>query len=506
VARKPASYPYPTASAERLGVDSSLVAGFSETFLAHGFDKPKPTPQFHYDLWAWDLSPQPLGVAVCPRGHGKTTASTITCTLADVLFGAEDFEIIVGVNEPKASKFLQNISYILTDPAYADLQQAFAVQVLIDNATELVGRVQGREFCILARGRGQKVRGELWRQKRPGKIRVDDLEDDEEVLNDDSRDKYKSWFLNAVLPAGREDSKIRMVGTILHSDSLLQNFLDDSQLNPQAEDPQWHGFFRSAHKSFNDFSNLLWPEEFSEARLRRIQKWYVKQKKPNGYSQEYLGKAIAEGNEFFAAEGFIEMENRDFNRSMVRYGAIDFAVSTKKDTDNTAFSIVGVNSDYERCVIDCQADIIDTLTACEKWFELDSQYRPEVWFVENENIAKSVGPFLNTMMREKNHFLPIELITPKQDKQMRARSWQAAHAARSCKYNKQMPGGYQELEDEMLGFPRAKHDDRVDTLSLIGLKLDELSRAQTPEEQDEDDYEEMVSETSESGRSSVTGY
>lgn len=506
MARKPSNYPHPTASAERLDIDASVIAGFSETFLHHGFDKPRATPQFHYDLWAWDLAPNPLGVAVCPRGHGKTTASTITCTIADVLFGVEDFEIIIGVNEGKATQFLKNISYILTDPLYADLHEAFAVQVLIDNATELVGRVQGREFCLLARGRGQKVRGELWRQKRPGKIRVDDLEDDEEVLNDDSRDKYKSWFLNAVLPAGREDTKIRMVGTILHSDCLLQNFLDDSQLNPQAVDPQWHGFFRSAHKSFNDFSELLWPEEFPESRLRRVQKWYLKQKKPNGYSQEYLGKAIAEGNEFFPKEGFIEMEDRDFCRPMNRYGAVDFAVSTKKDTDNTAFGIVGVNSDNQRCVLEMHADIMDTLTACEKWFELDALYQPEIWYVENENIAKSVGPFLDQMMVEKNHFLPIELITPKQDKKMRAQSWKAAHAARWCKYNKQMPGGYQELEDEMNEFPRGKHDDRVDVLSMIGLKLNEQGRALTPEEEEEQIYEEMVSETSDQGRNETTGY
>jgi phage terminase large subunit-like protein len=507
MARKPNGYPFPTAGAERIELDSALIAGFSEMFLHAGFDKAKPTPTFHHDLWEWDCSPAELGVAVCPRGHGKTTASTITCTLADVLFGAEDFEIIVGVNEKKAAQILDNIAFILTDSAYVDLHEAFACEVVKCNETELIGRVKGREFCIMARGRGQKVRGELWRQKRPGKIRIDDLEDDEEVLNDESRKKHKNWFLNAVLPAGTFDGvKIRMVGTIMHSDSLLANFLEDSQLNENADQPQWYGFFRSAHKSFDDFSQILWPEAFTEKALRKIRQRYINMRNKNGYSQEYLGIAIAEGNEFFVPEGFIAMEGADFTRAMNVYGSIDFAVSEKKDTDNTAFGIVGVSSDNIRNVLDMRAELIDTLKAAELWFELDSIYRPEYWLVEDENISKSVGPFLRLMMIEKNHFLNIKLVKPKSDKKMRARSWQACHAARGVRYNKQMPGGYEGFEDEMKGFPRAKRDDRVDTLSMIGMDLDAQAAAPTEEEQDEQAYDEMVAATGSTGRSETTGY
>jgi predicted phage terminase large subunit-like protein len=508
LARKPAGYPFPTASAERLqDVDSAVVRGFVETFLWSGFDDPKPIPIFHEDLWDWDLGEHILGVAVCPRGHGKTTAGTIVGALIDVLFGIVDYEIIIGVNEPKASDFLKNIAFILTDSAYADLHEAFAIEVLIDNATELIARTHGREFCIKARGRGQKVRGELWRQKRPQKIRVDDLEDDEEVLNDDQRRKYKTWFLNAVMPAGREGTKLRVVGTILHADSLLQNFLDDSQLSETAEDPQWHAMFRSAHKSYNDFSEILWPEEFSEKRLKQIRKRYETQGNKNGYSQEYLGRAIAEGNEHFAKDRFIEMEALHFRRNLTRYGAIDFAVSEKKDTDNTAFGIGGMDSENLFHVLDVQAECIDTYKACELWFELDSIYHPEYWIVEDENIRKSVGPFLEIMMREKNHFLNMKLVTPKQDKKMRSRSYQARHNSGGVRYNKQMPGGYEELEDEMLGFPRAKHDDRVDVLSMLGMDLAEMVPANSEEEDEDEAYEEALAAANiDTGRNETTGY
>jgi predicted phage terminase large subunit-like protein len=511
MARKPKDYPWETAAAERISLDAHLIAGFSETFLAAGFDKAKPTPAFHYDLWEWDCSAAELGVAVCPRGHAKTTGSTITCTLADVLFGAEDFEMLIGVNEKKAAQFLENITYILEDSAYRDLQEVFQVQVLKSNETELVGRVKGREFCVMARGAGQKVRGELWRQMRPGKIRVDDLEDDETVLNDLSRAKLKYWFMNAVLPAVSDEGQIRMVGTILHEDSLLNNFLHQSQLyeaelREKGEEPTWNGFYRRAHKSYSNFTELLWPEKFTEKKLRQIQKRYEQLRNKNGYSQEYLGIAIAEGNEFYVSEGFIPMEGKDFERSMTIYGAIDFAVSEKKDTDNTAFGIAGVNSDNIACVLEMHADLIDTLKAAEKWFEFDLLYKPEFWIVEAENIAKSILPFLTLMMHERNHFLPMKLVSPKNDKKMRARSWQARHAARGVRYNTAMPGGFEELKQEMQGFPRAKHDDRVDVLSMIGMELATMVPALTEEEQDEEDYDEMVATTGSTGRSETTGY
>jgi predicted phage terminase large subunit-like protein len=511
MARKPESYPHPTAGAERIKLTANMIAGFSEVFLHDGFDKPKPAPAFHRELWEWDCSDAELGVAVCPRGHAKTTSSTITCALADVLFGAEDFEILIGVNEKKAAQLLANIDYILTDEQYIGLQEAFSVEVLRSNETELVGRVKGREFCLMARGKGQKVRGELWRQKRPGKIRIDDLEDDEEVLNDDSRRKTKHWFENAVLPAPADGGQIRMVGTILHEDSLLNNYIHQSQLHTaecQAKgiEPTWNGFFRSAHKSIDDFSQILWPEMFSEAKLRRIKQHYKLSKNLNGYSQEYLGIPIAEGNEFFVAEGFVGMEPADFRKAVTKYGAVDFAVSTKADTDNTAFGIVGVSSDNLRNVLDMDAEIIDTLSACEKWFDLDLIYKPEYWIVEDENISKSVGPFLYKMMRERGHYLNLKLVRPKNDKKMRARSWQACHAAQGVRYNKQMPGGYEELEHEMKGFPRAAHDDRVDVLSMIGMDLDDQVPAPTEEEQDEEEYQQMVATTGSTGRCETTGY
>ena len=51
------------------------------------------------------------------------------------------------------------------------------------------------------------------------------MENDEIVMNDERRKKFKQWFLAALMNAGSKVAKFRVVGTILHMDSLLESFM-----------------------------------------------------------------------------------------------------------------------------------------------------------------------------------------------------------------------------------------------------------------------------------------
>jgi phage terminase large subunit-like protein len=97
-------------------------------------------------------------------------------------------------------------------------------------------------------------------------------------------------------------------------------------------------------------------------------------------------------------------------------------------------------------------------------------------------------------------------MVPTKDKQTRARSFQARLRAGGVRFDKDADW-YPTLEDEMVRFPRDKHDDQVDALSWIGLTLDKLQEAPTPVELAEEEWEEMEQTTYESqGRSWATGY
>ena len=96
-------------------------------------------------------------------------------------------------------------------------------------------------------------------------------------------------------------------------------------------------------------------------------------------------------------------------------------------------------------------------------------------------------------------------MTPTKDKQTRARSFQARFRAGGVKFDKAATW-YPDLEEEMVRFPKARHDDQVDALSWLGLIVDQVQDADTPEEEDEFEYEKARRQHQQDGRSQITGY
>jgi phage terminase large subunit-like protein len=70
---------------------------------------------------------------------------------------------------------------------------------------------------------------------------------------------------------------------------------------------------------------------------------------------------------------------------------------------------------------------------------------------------------------------------------------------------------YPDLESECLRFPRDRHDDMVDTLSYMGMMLNVLQEAQTPQEIEKENIDDELREAGYSshgkdGRCETTGY
>lgn len=74
--------------------------------------------------------------------------------------------------------------------------------------------------CIMARSRGQKIRGLRHRQYRPDLIVVDDPEDIEWVQQKKNRDNTERWFLSQVVLRLKHKGRVIVIGNMLHTDSL----------------------------------------------------------------------------------------------------------------------------------------------------------------------------------------------------------------------------------------------------------------------------------------------
>jgi predicted phage terminase large subunit-like protein len=438
-----------------------------------------------------------------------------------LLFRQRSFALIVSDTETQAVLFLQDIKKELQDNE--DLVALFGLTMDGQGRTKFVKETEsdlivefqdGHQFRIMAKGSEQKVRGLKWGSKRPDLIICDDMENDESVMNQERREKFKKWFFGALMPCRAENGIVRVVGTILHLDSLLENLM------PLEYDKQtvfetlkisstrrglWKSVKYMAHD--RDWKEFLWPEYKTKTELAATYKDYVERGLADVYFQEYLNTPLDESHALFKKSDFIPVREVDRKDTLNYYIAGDLAISEKQRSDYTAFVVGGLNKDgilQIRYVVRERMDgkqIVDTILA------LEDVYKPSVFALEDGSITKSLGPFLYEEMRKRNIYPNIVLIVPSKDKVTRARSIQARMRAGAVKFDKN-EDWYDGFEQEMIRFPRDRHDDRVDAMAHLGHVLDKMVEAPSDEELNEYEYQQELnkSDLRDSGRSFVTGY
>ena len=477
-----------------------LIEGFSQAYLAPGYDEAKPIPQFHREAWKLYCSDALQAGVAAPRGHAKSTSLTHVYCLAAALFRAEDYIILISTNEELAIEHLGDITRELIENE--DLIHDFGLKGFVTNSkTEIIVEFNdGHQFRILARGSGQKMRGRKWRGKRPGLIVSDDLEDDEQVENKERRDKFRRWFFRAVKPALRRGGKLRIHGTILHEDSLLARLI---------KDPEWHTLFYKAHASFDDFTDILWPEQFNEASLRSIRQGYIEQFDSGGYSQEYLNDPFDNTEAYLKKEHFLEMSDDDFELEMRRVVGIDFAISKKDKANRTSMTVAGQTSDNHLLFLDQHVGRWDTPEIMDEMFDIQAQHDPYCFFVEDGVIWKAIEPMLNIEMRTRNIFLNCIPVSAVKDKATKGRSWQKRMKAGACRFNKRAPwyAGYEAECLRFTGYSDAVLDDQFDSSAIIARGVDSLSLLEEEDFMDEDElYHRNTGPREDHGRCNTTGY
>lgn len=487
-----------------LRLDATIVNGFQGSLLASRYDDPKPTPDFHIALWELCCSDETFIACAAPRGHAKSTAVTHAYVLAAVLFRDASNVMIVSDTEDQAIQFLNDIKLEIEENEA--LREEFHINRFVrESQKQIVVSIgeDGHQFRIFIKGAGKSLRGSKWRSKRPDLIIGDDMENDEMVENPERRKKLKKWLLKALVPMLADKGRIRLVGTVLHSDSLLEYALT-SKL--------WKSYRFKAHNA--DFSEILWPDKFSKQRLLKLRAVFEEAGELDGYSQEYLNEPIDETTALFHKEDFIPIPEEENDEYLEYYIGGDFAISKKTSADYTVFVVLGITKAGKKRVVNVVRGRLDTLEIIDQIFELQLTYKPQFFIFEDENINKALGPVLYEEMDKREIFPLVELVKPSSDKIIRARPLIAQVRAKQLQFDTEA-FWFSELQLEMLQFPRGKKDDQVDSLGSIFLKLRQLFEATTEskepdaaDEEEDDDYFDEYDYMSddELGRCAETGY
>jgi hypothetical protein len=505
-----------------LELTSDVVEGFSNACLVKNYDQATETPAFHRELWKYCCSSNKFVAIAAPRGHGKSTAVTYAYLLAEVLFRKSKYVLIVSDSFSQAGLFLGDVIKELRDNE--DIHGLFGdIEFVKSTEDDIICKFSdGFTFRIQAKGSEQKLRGLKWLNRRPDLIVCDDMESDEQVLNKDRREKFRRWFYSALIPCLSVTGKIRVVGTILHLDSLLERLMPESQLSAygnkalktlitkplkQYTDTKtsWVSVKYRAHT--DDFNEILWPDRWNKESLKERKLQYTQQGLADAYSQEMLNIPLDDSNGFFKKSDFSPLREEDRKKNLNYYIACDLAISQKQYSDYSVFAVAGMDEDQRLQCVNIIRDRMDAMQIVDTILALQRTYKPELFGIEAGTIQKSIGPYLNEAMLKQDTFINLVLLKPSGDKLSRARSMQARMRAGAVKFDTQADW-YQTFEDELMRFPRDKHDDQVDAWAYIGLLLDQMQTAATQNELEEEEYRLALHEFgyASAGRCETTGY
>jgi len=499
-----------------------VIEGFTNACLIKNYDTATEIPSFHKELWGYCCSKEQFVAIAAPREHGKSTAVTHAYLLAELLFRNARYALIVSDSFSQACQFLGEITKELLDNE--DIHNLFG-KPTFEKQTEdiiIVRFDDGYNFRVEALGAEQSPRGLKWDHLRPDLIICDDMENDELVMNKDRREKFRRQFFGALMRAKATHGRIRIVGTILHLDSLLERLMPEQQLaiggssrlKHLVTEPlkQWADF-KTAWKSVkyrahsDDFKSILWPTRHTKAKLQETRLQYEQQGLLDVYSQEMLNIPLDESNSFFRKADFLPIRPEDRKKNLNYYIAADLAISQKQRADWSVFAIAGMDEDNQLQCINIVRQRMDAREIVDTIISLQKIYNPEIFGIEAGIIEKAIGPYLNEIMMQTGVFVRLEKLKPSGDKLSRARSIQARMRAGAVKFDKEAEW-YYTFEEELIRFPRDRHDDQVDAWAYIGLMLDSMQQADTQKQAEEYEYHMDLQEAGLdlAGRSQVTGY
>lgn len=241
-----------------------------------------------------------LVLIVCPRGFGKTTIAGLVFPSKKILF--RDVFYILYISST-ASKAVSDVQTLATElKVNENIQKIFGnVQGVrwAEGTGILDVNVLGRVIRVEAKGAGHQIRGLKFGHHRPDLIIIDDLEDPEQVANEERRAKLKKWLFADVLNSIDKDrTRVVMMGTVLHEDSLIQNILDEGKWESEDEDEQKNiaaiaeQFTSIRIEACNDKLEATWPSYFSTDEIRAKAAAYEKRGLLDVFFREYRNLII----------------------------------------------------------------------------------------------------------------------------------------------------------------------------------------------------------------------
>lgn len=436
-----------------------------------------------------------VAVSIPPQ-HGKTIH--LSAFGPAWIWGRNPREriIVATYNETRADELGEEFRRIILSDMYKSIFGDIEL-VTGSQAKSKMGNTKGGKIFFV--GLGGTVTG-----RTAGIFIIDDpFKDDMELQNAAFRERMWKWFFSVAYSRGSKRTRIIVLHTRWHADDLLGRLCDpdhpdrSKRFEGIAEDWDYLNIpgvitkkslakalglelkVPKEPKVVRAFGSkpmvALWEEDKD---LLHFAQWKIGD--PRTFSALVMGQPTIEDGDYFKDEWVVGYDPQDLPSDLKKYGASDHAVSEKQYRDSTVLGCVGIDSNDVIWVLpDLVWDQMQTDRTVEELLEQFKIHKPDLWWMEAENISRSFGPFLHKRMLETKIYTTIDPVVPSKDKSTRARAIQGRMSMGMVRLPRFAPW-YESARSQLLQFPFGAHDDFVDFLSLIGQGLVKEGRAKVP--------------------------
>lgn len=370
---------------------------------------------------------------------------------------------------------------------------------MIFPGTRLHPDTQAKEFWKTTSGgsyRAVGVGGGL--TGMPGKLLIaDDLfKDRAEADSEVTRESTWKWWSSVFMSRKQSKSGVCLVNTRWHLDDVAgrlegQFEVDKASGKKEWEYDQWRQLTFPAFAEEDEYlpdpsgemvlfrraGEVLCPERFTyEDMVKRRNSTEIYE-----WSALYMQQPILSANADFKKEWFRFFEDKDVkDKQLQTTTTLDLAISQKASADSTVICTVG----KERAtgywyVLEVTAGRLDPLQTIDAMFLHFSKWRSRFW-IESVAYQAALQYFVVEEQRKRHEYFEVNELTQKQTRSKEARIRGLIPLFKAGVIF--IRPGQAELMRELLQFPKGKHDDHPDALSM---QLDVVENTQvvmTPEE------------------------
>lgn len=328
----------------------------------------------------------------------------------------------------------------------------------------------GQKIFMSCFGAGQNLRGLRMSENRPDLIIIDDIESTEHTRSADQREKLLDWWAADVLPLGKE-ARFFFIGTMIHADSLLAKLLENPPLDLRTG-KKWetrrYGVLDSEGKS-------VWPEKYSDDWIAAKRLEYIKMGALDRYNTEYLNMPITKSDRLFQPTQ-LNYYAPDQLKAVLSGGAdilitVDPGIHNDSHRDPTVILASAMDKNGNIWVLELlreryvHHEILENIVATYR------RWNPRMTYIESVQAQFWLLQDLQNGTHVTRDIIPCEKIDGSQvrmGKEVRIQGLEDTFHRKKI----YIPAEAQWIDyliDEMVTFPKGRHDDILDTISYAKL-------------------------------------